>query len=251
MQTNNPSPGVQDFAHYCSDIHGGERLLWVETADRPLVLEQHNCTARFQVPAHWGGMCWLRGGFRVLQGAATARPLAAAQWLKLQFFLDQAIDNGPPALHREPMVLLGEIGAGVWPPERAKAWYLQQAVLQSHPYRLFAGALRASESYSLIQFLSDSVTSGEKLRALAGRYGVSVSHFRRLCRSALGGTVKTGLREWRTARAMLAVIDGRCSLTEVALQSGYASSSHFSKEIKELLGVVPSRLVDITHLYSK
>ncbi len=41
------------------------------------------------------------------------------------------------------------------------------------------------------------------------------------------------------------MIRGGGSLTDVALEYGYASSSHFSKEVRELLGVAPSRLLDL------
>lgn len=41
------------------------------------------------------------------------------------------------------------------------------------------------------------------------------------------------------------------SLTDVALEFGFASSSHFSKEIRDLVGYSPSSLADITHLSSK
>ena len=42
--------------------------------------------------------------------------------------------------------------------------------------------------------------------------------------------------------------EGPASLTDVALEFGYASSSHFSKEIRELVGIAPSSLIDITGL---
>jgi AraC-like DNA-binding protein len=38
------------------------------------------------------------------------------------------------------------------------------------------------------------------------------------------------------------------SLTDVALEFGFASSSHFSKEVRELVGFAPSNLADITCL---
>ncbi|MEF9672999.1 AraC family transcriptional regulator [Pseudomonas sp. PCH446] len=47
------------------------------------------------------------------------------------------------------------------------------------------------------------------------------------------------MRDWRTAKALLSMIGSECSLTDVALEFGYASSSHFSKEVRELLGVAP------------
>jgi len=47
------------------------------------------------------------------------------------------------------------------------------------------------------------------------------------------------------------MVEGAASLTDVALEFGYASSSHFSKEIRELVGVAPSSLIDITRLSSE
>jgi AraC-like DNA-binding protein len=45
--------------------------------------------------------------------------------------------------------------------------------------------------------------------------------------------------------------EGTSSLTDVALGLGFASSSHFSTEIKEMVGTAPSSLVDITRLSSE
>ncbi|MBD1552379.1 helix-turn-helix domain-containing protein [Pseudomonas sp. C2L12B] len=187
----------------------------------------------------------------VAQGDAWVQPLANAGLAKLQFFIDQGL---PLPCHPEG----NQPSFGLWGehvPEQGgdglTRWYLAKAVEGGGDYAAFAQALRNTESYRLVAFLSDSRNAQEKLNVLARRYGVSVSHFRRLCRTAIGGTVKTELREWRTARALLTLAQGATSLTEVALELGYASSSHFSKEIRELVGVVPSRLSDITRLSSK
>lgn len=70
---------------------------------------------------------------------------------------------------------------------------------------------------------------------LVNFYGVSYSHFRRLCSYALGGKVKTELCGWRVARAVLEIIEGNSDMTTIAHKYGYSSSSHFSAEVKSRL----------------
>ncbi|MDT4871476.1 Invasion protein InvF [compost metagenome] len=102
-----------------------------------------------------------------------------------------------------------------------------------------------------MRFLLEQGTHSEKLTTLAQRYGVSVSHFRRLCRQALGTATKPALRGRRAARALLNMSLQDGSLTDIALELGFASSSHFSKEIRDLVGFTPSSLADITYLPGK
>jgi AraC-like DNA-binding protein len=76
---------------------------------------------------------------------------------------------------------------------------------------------------------------------LGERYGLSKSHFNRLCREVLGNGVKHELRLWRATEAMLEVFDRREALTAIAYDHGFSSPSHFSREVKELFGVSPRR----------
>ncbi len=129
-------------------------------------------------------------------------------------------------------------------------WLLKMALVDDEDYRVLANFLRRTETYSLVSFLYQKGNDGEKLNVLSGKYGVSSSHFRRLCRTALGGSVKSELRDWRLAKAILDVIENRHSLTRVAMEHGYASPSHFSTEAKQILGVSPSHLLgsyDVTY----
>ncbi|MGY4730897.1 helix-turn-helix domain-containing protein [Burkholderia pyrrocinia] len=102
--------------------------------------------------------------------------------------------------------------------------------------------LRTQESYGLVRFLLGERANPQPVGTLAARYGVSESHFRRLCRQALGRGLKRELRQWRGAAAMLQVVEGHESLTDVAMSNGFASSSHFSREIKDLFGILPCQL---------
>lgn len=66
--------------------------------------------------------------------------------------------------------------------------------------------------------------------------------FRRLSRRALGNTAKSALRDWRLGQALFELINGDNNLTTIAMNHGYASLSHFSNEVKEVIGVSPRNL---------
>lgn len=135
--------------------------------------------------------------------------------------------------------------------KRCECWFLQQIMMPSLEFRALVPLLRKSESYWLISFLLAQSTSGNTMRTLGGNYGVSYSHFRRLCRQALGNRAKSELRNWRMAQSLLNGVEGWGSITQLAVNNGYSSPSHFSNEIKELIGVSPRKLSNILQLADK
>jgi AraC-like DNA-binding protein len=189
----------------------------------------------------------VQGSLLPEQGTARIWPVSA-NLVKLQFFIDQALPSRPEHVSVPGLVVLPAPQAQVLASGSLERWYLTQALQPNVAGQGLAQALRRRESYQLLEFLNEHAVSGCKLHELAERYGVSVSHFRRLCRQALGSRSKTVLRDWRAARALLAVANGPANLTEVAMHCGYASSSHFSRDIRQILGVMPSSLQDITRL---
>jgi len=114
-------------------------------------------------------------------------------------------------------------------------WLLRQTLNPQPGMEGFVDLLRSTEWYWLVYFLLDEFTGSNKLQDLGQRYGLSTSHFRRLCRQALGNTTKVALRDWRMGKAVLALIDENQNLTEIAFEHGYSSLSHFSNEFKETL----------------
>ncbi|HHJ1147121.1 TPA: helix-turn-helix domain-containing protein [Proteus mirabilis] len=72
------------------------------------------------------------------------------------------------------------------------------------------------------------------------RYGVSGTHFRRLCKRYLGNCGKSQLRSWRAASSILTTLSTDESLTQIAVDNGFSSASHFSNEIKTLFGITPT-----------
>lgn len=249
MHSNQPSPVPCSLAQWCARSHPPERLLFVRNGAAPLHLAHRGGRSDCHLPASWQGLLSIHGSLRLCSGSALVWPLAQAPMVKLQFFIDQA---SPPPAHLAEGQPLGWLAA---PPVHShgslQRWYVTQVLQGQADTQAFAQALRRWESYRLVCFLHQHSVEGTKVHELAARYGVSVSHFRRLCHQALGTGGKTELRDWRAARALLAVADGPVSLTDVALDHGYASSSHFSRDIRRMLGVMPSSLVDITRLPSQ
>lgn len=101
--------------------------------------------------------------------------------------------------------------------------------------------IRHSESYWLILHLISYLDEKKSNIAQIGeRYGVSGTHFRRLCKRYLGNCCKSQLRSWRAASSILTTLSTDESLTQIAVDNGFSSASHFSNEIKTLFGITPT-----------
>ncbi|MDB5988944.1 MAG: invF [Herbaspirillum sp.] len=119
--------------------------------------------------------------------------------------------------------------------------FLMQACDPDPDFSRISAALRLTEWYKLVRFLLTQPAT-MTMQALSERYGLSYSHFRRLCRQAFGRGGKAEFQQWRNVRALLDMVDSGASMTEVALRQGFASSSHFSDAMKGQFGMPPRRL---------
>ena len=207
--------------------------------------------------AGWQGLLLLdRVEVSAVSGALAFQPLRLEPLSKLLAFVDEAktddVRDAEAAASEARCARLALDDLTAWQDrKRCEYWFLLQVLTPSPAFAALLALLRRSESYWLVRFLLAQSSRGDKLQELGERYGVSYSHFRRLCRHALGNAAKTELRDWRMARSLLDVAEGRENLTQVALKHGYASSSHFSNEIKGLIGVSPRGLSNIIQLATK
>ncbi|MDR3106187.1 MAG: helix-turn-helix domain-containing protein [Yokenella regensburgei] len=105
--------------------------------------------------------------------------------------------------------------------------------------------VRNVESYWIAHFLlsqvmnEDKESDSHKIGNASKIYGVSESYFRKLCHHAFTRGPKKQLRLWRAAHSALQLIEKDNSISAIAGNNGYASSSHFSSEIKSLFGITP------------
>lgn len=193
-----------------------------------------------------------RVNVRSVNGDLPIRSIRLEILSKLLVFIDEARDTGVFETDCPPWSALQLHDVTIWQDrKRCEYWFLQQMLAPAPEFRNLLALLRLSESYWLVRFLLAQSTCNNTLRELGQHYGVSYSHFRRLCRNALGCAAKAELRDWRMARSLLDVVEGKENLTQVAIKHGYASSSHFSNDIRELLGVSPRGLSNIIQLATK
>lgn len=168
---------------------------------------------------------------------------------KLQAFIDHAL-GVPPMRLSTPGADVGtdaDMSLPSWcadcDQQRLTASFLRMAIDDTPEYRRIAASLRRTEAYSMVSFLLRE-GEGKKLGALSARYGISAGYFRRIFRDALGSSPRSALNDWRLAAAILAFVERRQSVTEVALAHGFASPSHFSSEVKKSLGLSLTHLLD-------
>lgn len=77
---------------------------------------------------------------------------------------------------------------------------------------------------------------------LAQRLGLSESSMRRALRQEGRGGFASLLAEQRLSAAMDRVMTDHCPLTQIALECGFVSASHFSQKFRQRFGVSPSQL---------
>jgi AraC family transcriptional regulator len=78
------------------------------------------------------------------------------------------------------------------------------------------------------------------LEDVAAAAGFSPFHFHRVFKSLMGETLADFVKRLRLERALHRMVHGRGSLTTIALDCGFSSSSDFSRSFKQHFGVPPS-----------
>jgi len=92
-----------------------------------------------------------------------------------------------------------------------------------------------------VQLLSERIDQPLDLNFIAKEVGVAPHHLSRRVSNETGTTLQRHLRRLRIERACEALDSGKMNVTEVALEVGYQSLSHFAKAFREETGESPSK----------
>jgi AraC-like DNA-binding protein len=161
-------------------------------------------------------------------------------------------DHGPsdPATYLRQRLLLQEAAQGVADPLRIEEevlYLLERMVAGAYARRTRAplpAPLRPAHR-NLVEdakgFLAERFADSLSLAEVARGVGVSVYHLCRLFRRVTGETLHRHRSQWRLRRS-LDLLAGGGDLTEVALDLGYSSHSHFSYEFRRNFGVSPRQV---------
>jgi len=124
----------------------------------------------------------------------------------------------------------------------ASALAVRLVALQSPSRIAPARALPAWRLRHVIDYIDAHLDQDLTLAELAAVAGFSPSHFKALFRQATGTPVHRFVLERRVERARLHLLGGRLSVTEVALETGFAHPSHMARWMRRLLGLSPSQV---------
>ncbi len=91
-----------------------------------------------------------------------------------------------------------------------------------------------------IHLLRERLDEPLDLTAIAKEVGVAPHHLSRRVSAETGSTLQRHLRRLRIEKACEALDSGKMNVTEVALEVGYQSLSHFAKAFREETGESPS-----------
>lgn len=89
--------------------------------------------------------------------------------------------------------------------------------------------------------LGERLDDSLDLNRLAAEVGCSASYLSRTFSATTGMTISQYLRKRRIEKAAEMLVTGRFNVSEVAVEVGYQSLSHFSKAFQQVKGCLPSR----------
>ncbi|MEO8813186.1 MAG: AraC family transcriptional regulator, partial [Caulobacteraceae bacterium] len=107
--------------------------------------------------------------------------------------------------------------------------------------RIRAGAQLPRRKLSrTLDFIEENLDGEVAISALARIADLSPSHFRVLFRRTVGSSVHRYIIERRVARARMLLEDGRSTISQAALESGFSDQSHLARRMRQVIGLTPS-----------
>ena len=94
-----------------------------------------------------------------------------------------------------------------------------------------------------IDFLTANLTERFTLDDLANKVGLSRFHFARLFRATTGHAPMHYLMRMRIEHSKPVLVQGECSICEVAAQFGFCDQSHFTRTFRRVAGCAPSEFI--------
>jgi len=216
-------------------------LLKAASREARLVLEFDTSSRALRLDCHKSAL--VAGGHRVqvisLGGAWKFQGISLFNTSRLLAFVDSSIPkndecNGLRTGHEGFIVpdVDGDVCIANF-----ERWLIGRVVRHVASVQTLLAFVRAQESYELVRFLLAERLRFRTVGELAIRYGLSESHFRRLCRQVFGCGLKHELMRWRAAAGALAFVEERRNMTDIAIGNGFATASHFSRDVKSLFGI--------------
>ncbi len=105
---------------------------------------------------------------------------------------------------------------------------------------LTIGGLSPQKLRQVLSYIEDNLRQDLALQTIAKLAGLSVSHLKVLFRRSVGIPVHQYVIRRRVDRAVLLLQQGKLSISQIALETGFAHQSHLAMHMRRILGVSPS-----------
>lgn len=107
------------------------------------------------------------------------------------------------------------------------------------PLPSYAGGLSPRQLSQVLAYFDAYLTQDIKLADLAQLLNMSAFHFSRLFKQSLGLAPHQYLIQQRVERAKGLLQDSDRAIIDIALECGFSSHSHFSKQFRQVTGTTP------------
>jgi AraC family transcriptional regulator len=104
---------------------------------------------------------------------------------------------------------------------------------------IYAGGLPPRQLQQILEYIHAHLERDIKLADLAGSIGMSQFHFSHLFKQSIGTSPYQYLLQQRIERAKQLLKQTDRSIVDIALECGFNSHSHLSKQFRQLIGMTP------------
>jgi AraC family transcriptional regulator len=104
---------------------------------------------------------------------------------------------------------------------------------------VYAGGLPQRQLMQVLDYIHEHLSEDIKLADLAGAIGMSQFHFSHLFKQSFGTSPYQYLLQQRIERAKQLLKQTDRSIMDIALECGFNSHSHLSKQFRQLVGITP------------
>lgn len=111
---------------------------------------------------------------------------------------------------------------------------------EPQPHPPLGEAARDPRVRRALLLMEQNLTRPVAVRSIAAQLGLSVRQLERLCRSDLGAAPATLYRNLRLRYASWLIEHTDRSVTEIAIEAGFADCAHFSRRYKDVYGHSPT-----------
>ncbi len=116
----------------------------------------------------------------------------------------------------------------------------QYATTQPQQIPIYEGGLPQRQLVQVLEYINEHLSQDIKLADLAAMLGMSQFHFSHLFKQSIGTPPYQYLLQQRVERAKQLLKQSDAQVVDIALECGFNSHSHLSKQFRQLVGMTPT-----------